>query len=175
MKRLLLLRHAKTAQDSGEGDHARALTERGRGDASLIGRYMDTHGYWPDTVLCSTSVRTLQTWELLRHELARAPQADFLKILYLATPRKILSALRNVPDDTRATLIVGHNPGTQELAVSLARQPLSSAEAEKLERMTEKYSTGTLSVFDFDVTSWRDLAPGKGILLEFVKPKDLRG
>jgi phosphohistidine phosphatase len=174
MKRLLLLRHAKTVQESGEGDHARVLTERGRSDAGLIGRYMDTHGYLPDAILSSTSARTRETWDILSGELARAPEPEFTRALYLASPKKMLALIQNAPDDAQSLLLIAHNPGTEELAGKLARKPASKAEEEKLERLKDKYSTGALTVFDFEQASWKDVALGEGILLEFVRPKDLR-
>jgi phosphohistidine phosphatase len=174
MKRLFLLRHAKTVQDSGEGDHARVLTERGRGDAGLIGHYMDMHGYLPDAVLCSTSVRTRETWDILSGELARMPDPAFTRALYLASAKQMLELIRGVPDEAGSLLVIAHNPGTEELAAKLARKPKSDAEVEKLEQLKNKYSTGGLTVFDFDQKSWKGVGLGEGILLEFVRPKDLR-
>jgi phosphohistidine phosphatase len=173
MKRLFLLRHAKTVQDSGEGDHARMLTERGRDDAGLIGNYMDTRGYLPDAVLCSTSARTRETWDLLSGELARVPEPAFTRALYLASAKKMLSLVQDVPDEVGSLLVIAHNPGTEELAAKLARKPKSEAETEKLEKLKNKYSTGGLTVFDFDQKAWKDVTLGEGILLEFVRPKDL--
>jgi len=174
MKRLFLLRHAKTVQESGEGDHARVLTVRGRGDAGLIGRYIDTHGYLPDAVLCSTSARTRETCDILSGELARAPATDFTRGLYLASAKKMLSLIQDAPAAANSLLVIAHNPGTEELAANLARKPKSDAEMEKSEQLKNKYSTGALAVFDFDRKSWKNVGLGEGILLEFVRPKDLR-
>jgi phosphohistidine phosphatase len=173
MKRLFLLRHAKTVQDTGEGDHARILTERGRDDAGLIGNYMDTRGYLPDAVLCSTSARTRETWDILSGELARVPEPAFTRALYLASAKKMLSLVQDVPDEVGSLLVIAHNPGTEELAAKLARKPKSEAETEKLAKLKNKYSTGGLTVFDFDQKAWKDVTLGEGILLEFVRPKDL--
>lgn len=174
MKRLFLLRHAKTVQDSGEGDDARVLTERGRGDAGSIGHYMDMREYLPDAVLCSTSARTRETWVILSGELARAPEPEFTRALYLASAKKMLSLIQDVPDEAGLLLVIAHNPGTEELATKLARLPKSAVELEKLDQLKNRYSTGGLAVFDFDRKSWKDIVPGEGILLEFVRPKDLR-
>ncbi|HWD49628.1 MAG TPA: histidine phosphatase family protein [Rhizomicrobium sp.] len=173
MKRLFLLRHAKTVQDTGEGDHARILTERGRDDAALIGHYMDMRGYLPDAVLCSTSARTRETWDILSGELARVPEPAFTRALYLASAKKMLSLVQDVPDEVGSLLVIAHNPGTEELAAKLARKPKSEAETEKLAKLKNKYSTGGLTVFDFDQKAWKDVTLGEGILLEFVRPKDL--
>lgn len=174
MRRLLLLRHAKAVQDSGEGDHARALTERGRKDAARMGRAMDTRGYIPDLVVCSNATRTTETWRLLSPELANATKVEFTKALYLASPKNILAQIEVSPDDVKTLMVIGHNPGIEECAVRLARKPVSKVESHKLADMREKFSTCALAVLDFDAESWSDTGSG-GILLEFLRPRDLAG
>ena len=174
MRRLLLLRHAKAVQDTGEGDHARALTERGRKDAARMGHAMDTHGYIPDLVLCSNSRRTTETWELLSPELAKTPKVELTKGLYLASPKAILAQVQEMDASVKTLMLIGHNPGIEESATRLARKPVSKAERHKLEDMREKYPTCALAVFDFEVESWSDVSGG-GILLEFIRPRDLTG
>jgi len=174
MRRLLLLRHAKAVQDTGEGDHARALTERGRKDAARMGHAMDTHGYIPDLVLCSSSRRTTETWEMLAPELAKTPEVESAKGLYLASPKNILTQIQGTAERAKTLMLIGHNPGIEECAVRLARKPASKVERHKLEDMREKFPTCALAVFDFDVESWSDVSGG-GILLEFIRPRDLTG
>lgn len=173
MRRLLLLRHAKAVQDNGEGDFARALNERGRKDSALVGRAMDTRGYIPDLVLCSSSRRTTETWELLSSELVRPPKVEFTKELYLASPKNIIATIQNTHDGVKTLMLVGHNPGIEETASRLVRKPASKAEAKKLDDMREKFPTCALAVFDFDVESWNEMTGG-GILLEFIRPRDLK-
>ncbi|HEY2032773.1 MAG TPA: histidine phosphatase family protein [Rhizomicrobium sp.] len=174
MRRLLLLRHAKAVQDTGEGDHARALTDRGRKDATRMGHAMDTHGYIPDFAVCSTSRRTTETWELLSPELAKAPKIEFTKTLYLASPKNILALIQETDQSVKTLMLIGHNPGIEECAVRLARKPVSKTERHKLDDMREKFPTCALAVFDFEVVSWSDVS-GDGILLEFIRPRDLTG
>jgi len=173
MKRLLLLRHAKAAQDAGEGDHARPLADRGRKDAGHMGHAMDVRGYLPDSVICSTSHRTTQTWDLLSVELAKSPAIEFRKELYLASPRQIVEQVHQTGDGVRSLMVIGHNPGIQECAIRLARRPVSKSEAHKLEDMREKFPTCAVAILDFDTESWSDVTGG-GILLEFIRPRDLR-
>ncbi|HTQ15707.1 MAG TPA: histidine phosphatase family protein [Rhizomicrobium sp.] len=173
MKRLLLLRHAKAAQDGGQGDHARPLTPRGEANAARMGHAIDLRGYAPDVVLCSDSRRTVQTWELLAPELGRAPAVDFRDDLYLASHKLLLAAAREAPDEADAAMILGHNPGLEDLGLRLARTPATRAEAAKLEAMREKFPTCALAVLDFGIASWSDLSPGTGALSLFLRPKDL--
>jgi phosphohistidine phosphatase len=174
MRRLLLLRHAKAAQDTGEGDHARALTDRGRQDAVHMGHAMDTRGYIPNAVFCSTSRRTTETWELISPELAKIADVEFVKDLYLASPKNIFGKIQQTKDSVKTLLLVGHNPGIEECAARLARKPMSKAESQHLDTLREKFPTCALAVLDFDVESWSDVTGG-GILLEFICPRDLRG
>lgn len=173
MRRLLLLRHAKAVQDTGEGDHDRALNERGRKDATHMGHAMDVRGYLPDLVLCSDALRTTETWNLLSLELARPPKVEFTKALYLASPKSILAQILETAHAVKTLALVGHNPGIEECAIRLARKPLSKAESHKLEDMRAKFPTCALAVLDFEVESWSD-ARGGGILLEFIRPRDLK-
>ncbi len=173
MLRLLLLRHAKAEQDSGEGDFARALTARGRNDALKMGRRPRHSCLLPDLVLCSPAKRTAETFELLVSELAKMPRVEFLKSLYLASLRKIFDAVRDAPQDVKSVMVVGHNPGMEELADRLARKPQSKAESERRETLREKFPTCTLAVLDFDVAAWGEIEPGTGTLTDFLRPKDL--
>ncbi len=134
MRRLLLLRHAKAVQDSGEGDHARALSNRGREDAARMGHAMDNRGYLPELTLCSTSRRTIETWELLSPELVKKGRVVFARELYLAALKQILAAVKTVPDDVPALMLIGHNPGMEEAASRLARKPASKAGRRKAGR-----------------------------------------
>ena len=169
MLRLLLLRHAKAEQDSGEGDFARALTARGRSDAVKMGRALDTRAYIPDLVLCSSSKRTVVTWELVQPELARTARAEFLESLYLASPKKIFDALS--AQNAKTIMAIGHNPGMEDLAAKLAHKPQNKAEAERLENLREKFPTCALAVLDFDVAAWSSIK--QGTLTDFLRPKDL--
>lgn len=175
MLRLLLLRHAKAEQDSGEGDFARALTVRGQNDAAKMGHALDTRGYIPDLVLCSSAKRTVQTCELLAPELAKAPRVEFLKSLYLAPPKKIFEVVRAMPESSKSLMVIGHNPGMEDLAGRLCRKPQSKAEAEHGAVLREKFPTCALAVLDFDVAAWRKIEPGSGALADFLRPKDLAG
>ncbi len=174
MKRLLLLRHAKT-EPAGAGieDHERELTERGRTDAPKLGRYVRDCGYTPDLILSSTSSRTTQTVELVTDALEGTRRIDYLEALYLAEPEIILSIVRLAADTLKSVMVVGHNPGLEQIATLLAREPVKRKERDRFDLIEEKFPTAALAVLDFDVTRWRDIAPGQGMLKDFVRPRDL--
>ncbi|MBV9045999.1 MAG: histidine phosphatase family protein [Alphaproteobacteria bacterium] len=174
MKRLLLLRHAKT-EPAGAGveDHDRKLMARGRDDAPKLGRYIREQGYAPELILSSTSRRTVETVELVTDVLPGTHRIDYLEALYLAEPDVMLSIIRLMPDKTRSVMVVGHNPGMEQLATFLAREPVKRRERDRFDQIEEKFPTAALAVLDFDVARWRDVAPGQGALKDFVRPRDL--
>lgn len=171
MKCLLLLRHAK-AEQTGKDDHARELTKRGRKDAARMGAWLHKH-YAIDLVLCSTSVRTRETWELVAEELGDPPKVEFVKAVYLATERAMLSVIQGTTDKANTLMLIGHNPGTEEIAASLTRASSSEDEQKRLGMLIEKYPTAALAALEFDAANWRDVKPGWGNLANFVRPKDL--
>lgn len=174
MKRLLLLRHAK-AVPGGHGidDHARELSERGRDDAPSMGRYMEKHEFVPELVLSSTSARTIETAQLAFAGFRKQPEVQLLEALYLAEPEAIIAIARRVPRKQGCVCIVGHNPGLEVCASVLARDPVRRKERDYIDAIEEKFPTCALAVLDFDVGAWRDIALGKGMLADFVRPKDL--
>ncbi|MEJ1969200.1 MAG: histidine phosphatase family protein [Rhizomicrobium sp.] len=172
MKRLLLLRHAKT-EPGGAADHERELIPRGREDAPRIGRYIRDHGYAPELILSSTARRTVETVELATEEVTTAARVDYLEALYLAEPDVILSIVRLAPDKMKSVMVVGHNPGLEQLAGFLAREPVKRRERDRFDLLEEKFPTAALAVLDFDVPRWRDIGPGGGVLTDFVRPRDV--
>ena len=123
MKRLYLLRHAKAVPADPElDDHARVLAVRGMHDAAAMARYLRKNSFVPDLVLVSTSARTRQTAELVLREIES--KADYREQLYLAEPGKILSLVQAAPQNIDGVMVVGHNPGLEELAGLLAREPV---------------------------------------------------
>lgn len=175
MRRLLLLRHAKAVPgDARTEDRERSLNARGQGDASLMGAEMHHRLYIPDLALCSPARRTVETWDRLAPEFDRAPQMELQSALYLASPKTILKLVHATEDGAEMLLVLGHNPGLEDCAGALARKPASAGEQARFEKMREKFSTCALAVLEFEVTHWRDIAPGTGALLDFIRPKDLK-
>lgn len=174
MKRLLLLRHAKAAAGSPHGsDSARSLNERGRTDAPRMGIEMQHRRYLPDLVLCSSALRTKETWQHVMPELDGAPTVRFLDDLYLASARAIAEIVRKNGDDYPVVLVIGHNPGLEECAQTLSHKPLSDQERLCANALAEKFPTCALAVLDFEIPSWRGIAPGTGTLRDFIRPKSL--
>ena len=118
-RRLVLLRHAKSAWPDLT-DHDRPLAGRGRGDAPAIGRWLRETGCVPDLVWCSTAERATQTWQLAAAELGADPPVSYEPRMYGATGGELANLVRQAPPRAKTLLLVGHNPGIQELAVTLS-------------------------------------------------------
>ena len=172
MKRLFLLRHAKAQPaDGGTEDFDRTLMLSGMQDGAAMARYLRRSDYRVDKIVSSSSARTTQTAELVLHELTA--EVEYREALYLAEPSKILAAVRAAPASVSNLMVVGHNPGLEESAALLAREPVRRKERARHEALEEKFPTCALAVLDFDIGRWRDVAQGAGKLVEFVRPKDL--
>ncbi len=170
MLRLMLLRHAKSDwSQPARSDHERPLNDRGRNAAPLIGTYMAEQHLLPQHALVSTALRTRQTWTLVRERLGGRVTTDFEDSLYDASPHAILSVIRSVPDRVHTLIVVGHNPGLQELAEGLVGHE-AGADAN---RMNDKFPTAALAVIDFDTSQWSALRPRGGRLERFVTPRSL--
>jgi len=167
MRTLLLLRHAKSSWDVKD-DHERTLAPRGARAAALLGAYLAEPGRAPDLVLCSTARRAIETWERAAEQLAKPPRVVLDEELYLAAPARILARIRRADDRARRLLVVGHNPGFQQLAVELA----GGAEAPGAARVG-KFPTCALAVFELARGAWSELSPGRVELAGFVRPADL--
>lgn len=172
MKRLFLLRHAKaTPAESSVEDYDRTLMLSGMQDAAAMARYLRRTGYAVEAIVCSAAARTTQTAELVLHELTA--EIDYRENLYLADPARILAAVRATPAAVSSLMVVGHNPGLEESAALLAREPVRRKERARHEALEEKFPTCALAILDFDVGRWRDVAQGSGRLVDFVRPRDI--
>jgi phosphohistidine phosphatase len=165
MHTLYLLRHAKSSwDDPALTDRARPLASRGQRDAKRIAKHLERLEIQPDLTLCSSAVRTRETLERVR---LSGGTVRFEDELYGASAGELLQRLRLVPEDTASVMLVGHNPGLQDVALLLAAQ---GAERDRLE---EKFPTGALATLTIERT-WSWLTPGGAVLTAYVVPKQLR-
>lgn len=167
--RLVLLRHAKSAWPD-VADHERPLGPRGLRDAPAAGRWLRDAGCVPALVICSTARRTRETWALAAGQLGAEVPVRFDERVYGAAPEELLEVVSEVSEQVRTLLLVGHNPGLEDLAVRLARKAVTTAEAEAIERLSEKFPTSAIAVLACPA-SWRELAPGSARLTDFAVPR----
>ncbi|WP_055717772.1 SixA phosphatase family protein [Streptomyces torulosus] len=166
-RRIVLFRHAK-ADWPQVSDHERPLADRGRMDAAVAGRKLADSGISFDLALCSTAVRTRETWKLAVHELPERPKTVYEERIYEASPGDLIALLNETPDDAQTVLLVGHNPGVQALAEILAGQ----AEGDARKRMSRRdFPAAAYAVISFE-GSWKSLEPGVGTLVDYWDPTE---
>ena len=162
MKTLLVLRHAKSSwNDPALDDHERPLNKRGRQDGPRMGELMREHGLVPDVVISSDALRARLTAEAVAEAARYAGEILLDPHLYMAGPADILSLLRTVQENAETVMIVGHNPGFEELV-------------EQLTGERQDLPTAALAQIVLPIDQWRDLTPStRGSLLGHWQPKDL--
>jgi phosphohistidine phosphatase len=175
MRRLMLLRHAKTENDAPSGkDQDRRLDDRGRRDAAEIGSWIAAHPPFPELVLVSPAVRSHQTWEIAWDVMQGSvppPKVDHPEELYGADPSALLQIIHAAASaDPPRLLLVGHNPGLHELAFALT----GSGNAAARRALADNLPTSGLAVIDFDIEHWDDVSFRAGRLELFVSPKLLK-
>ena len=175
MRRLMLLRHAKTETDAPSGqDRDRRLDDRGRSDAGEVGRWIADNPPFPDLVLVSSAVRAQQTWNLVWEAMkdrVPSPDVETLGEIYGAEPAELLQIVRMASSsDPGRLMLVGHNPGLHELALMLAGHGDKAAR----KALEDNLPTSGLAILEFDTDDWNDVAFRRGTLAQFVSPKLLR-
>ncbi|WP_432868891.1 SixA phosphatase family protein [Microbispora rosea] len=152
---LVVVRHAKAGQAPGLPDSERPLTPGGERDAREAGEEIRrlAPGLVPGLVLCSPSVRTRRTAELLDLD---AP-VEIERDIYEAYPDDLLGVLRHTDDEITSVVLVGHNPGVHELVAALTDARLDG------------FPPGAFAVIELDAP-WEDLAPGTGRLARMSRP-----
>lgn len=170
MKDLLLLRHAKSSWEApGRSDIDRALNKRGRKAAVRLAAWFKAQKLRPALILCSPAKRTRETLELLQAAWSKPPEIHYQERLYLAEADDLLVWLHELSDAIPSVLVIGHNPGLQELALRLL--PDSAAEASA--RIAGKFPTGALLRLSTRAKSWSGFGPGTAKLVEYVIPAEL--
>jgi phosphohistidine phosphatase len=122
----------------------------------------------PTLVLCSSARRTIETLDALRPAIGETAQVSIAPELYGADASEILEVLRAVDAQIAGVLVIGHNPGLQDLAIDLC----GDGDAELVGALRAKFPTGALATFDVQA-EWVDLGPGRARLTRFITPREL--
>jgi phosphohistidine phosphatase len=171
MKRLGLFRHAKSDwHDAKARDFDRGLNGRGRKGAMLMGQHIVAHGIRWDRILASPAVRVAQTIELAEQAVGVTIPVQWDRRIYLASSVTLADVLREVPDDVPSVLMIGHNPGLEDLIFDLVPDdgtcPLRAL-------VEEKFPTAAFAVLECEVDHWADLDDGCAKLVHLMRPRDL--
>ncbi|MEZ0449107.1 SixA phosphatase family protein [Cellulomonas sp. ICMP 17802] len=165
-RRLLLLRHAKAEHPDLIADVQRPLSLVGRRQSARVGARLAADGLVPDLVLCSTSVRTRQTWELARSTLGADPTVRYLEDLYYAGSHALAELVRAVPADVRTLLVVGHEPTMSQAAVLL-----SGPESDPTTLARVRVGVPTAGWSLLEVADWAGLTDASATLRRLAIPE----
>ena len=162
MLTLLVMRHAKSSWgEPGLSDHDRPLTERGKQDAPRVGVLLQEQGLIPDLIVTSTAKRARKTAKKVAHTCGYQGAIAETETFYLAPVDPYLAYLRQLPDEHQCVLVVGHNPGLEDVLETLTG---------RFERLT----TAALAHVTLSISDWRELAASpQGQLLHVWRPSDL--
>ena len=164
-RRLHLLRHAKSSWDDASlPDHARPLSPRGMTAAERMRRRLEDGDVRPGIVVCSTAMRARDTLERVLSSLGE-PRVLVEDALYHTGAETLLERVRAVPDDVREVMLVGHNPGLEDLIELLAVPGALTNE------VAEKFPTGALATLESDAGRWCELQPRSMSLTGLVLPR----
>jgi len=170
MKTLTLLRHAKSGDDGlAARDLDRRLNAKGRRAARAMGRHLRETGARFDAVLASPAVRVMETVEEVSAGYGRDLAPIWDRRIYLAPAAELIEVLHEAPVDAESVLLVGHNPGLEELVLALVADETDLRRGQ----VEEKYPTASVAEIALEIADWKDLAPGTGTLKRFVRPRDL--
>lgn len=165
LKRLMLLRHAKSDWHGAVADHERPLSARGHRDAPLIGRWMLEHGAVPDLILTSTALRARQTCTWVCQELGeKAPTPRLEPKLYEATATQMLTVINHVPETATSVLVISHLPGIQNLAMRLAS---AQSDEDAVLDLASHYPSAGLTVLQHE-GRWAELDGRDADVTDFV-------
>ncbi len=160
MKRLLLLRHAKSDwSDSGLADHDRPLNVRGLNAAPFMGELIARRGLVPDLIVSSPARRAAHTAELVRENSGLNVDLKLDERIYEASPYGLLRVIADLPSRYTTVMLVGHNPGMEGLI-----HLLTSVE--------ESMPTAALAIIDIDTELWGEVEPKSGFLNVVIRPRD---
>ena len=168
MKRLWLLRHAKSSWDDlSLPDRDRPLAPRGRRAAELLRAHLAATDVRPTVVLCSSSLRTRETLAAILPALGDALEIRIERELYGDGAAQLLERLRRLPNRVSSAMLIAHNPGIQDLALALA------AGGPALAGLRGKFPTGALATLELDSERWRDIDDGMATATTLVTPRSL--
>jgi phosphohistidine phosphatase len=174
MKTLGLFRHAKSDwNDARLRDFDRPLNERGRSGAGLMGVHIRDYGVKWRRILASPAVRVAETIELAAEAAGQTPPLNWDRRIYLASSPTLLELLREQEDDGRSPetiLMVGHNPGLEDLIFDLVPDDGTNPLRDAVE---DKFPTAAFAVMELQIESWRDIADGCARLVHLMRPRDL--
>ena len=161
MKKLYLLRHAKSSWDDANlADFERPLNDRGERTAPFMGKFMRENSFEPSIIISSPAVRAKQTAVLVKEAADYPCELRFDDRIYEASPRTLLQVVSEIDATHQTTMLVGHNPGMEAFICLLTGD-------------LESMPTAALAVIDMEIDAWNKIGEGCGQLRNIFRPKEL--
>ena len=170
MKTLTLLRHAKSGwNDPVTRDFDRPLNPKGRRAATMIGRHLRSLDIAFDHVVASPAIRVVETLGEVATGYGRALDAVWDRRIYLASSATLLDLVRELPASVSRVLLVGHNPGLEDLVLQL----VPDCQDLLRDAVEAKYPTASIAELGLPIDDWAQAAPAGATLARFIRPRDL--
>lgn len=164
---LILLRHGKSDWSTDDDDFDRPLKKRGKNASRQAGKWLRTNNRVPDFVVASPAKRAMQTAEISCDAMGIKEKDIYSrKHIYLATPEELLYVLEDCPEQAKCVMLVGHNPGMEDLLYYLVDGRLTIPEDGKI------MPTATLAILNMP-DSWEQLQSGSAELEILLRPREL--
>jgi phosphohistidine phosphatase len=161
MKKLLILRHAKSSWDDASlRDFERPLNERGERDAPYMGKALAERGMRPEMIVCSPAARAKRTAELVKESAGWSAPLKFDERIYEASPQTLFLIVTELGNEVSTCVLAGHNPGMEGIIKLLTGT-------------STEMPTASVAIIEFDEGSWSEIEPGNGRLAEVLRPKEL--
>jgi len=171
MKRLILLRHSKAGQTNKKilDDHERTLTDKGKDLCENIASYMKSNNYNPDLIISSSSVRTVETSELIIKNADLTGRLIVEQKLYLAHQNELFKTVQTIDESIETAMIVAHNPGIQNFSIELS----GSGDKKIFRKMRGSFPPASMAIFEINEDYWFNTSTQSGHLLDFTTNKSL--
>ncbi len=161
MKRIYLVRHAKSSWKEALPDHLRPLKKRGRKDAAKVGKYLQERGFIPSIIVSSDATRAMETAKILSEALNIEEPPTLEANLYESGVKEYLKVIQETSEDYDSIMLVGHNPIITDTALALTG-----------EKIYKWMKTSTVAILDCSVESWSELSPRSCKSISLITPKD---
>ena len=163
MKRLLIMRHAKSSwKEPDVTDHERPLKKRGKDDAHRMGKLLRSKKIVPEMIICSTAQRSRETAELLAESMKFKEAIIYSDALYMAEPSDILAEIAHHATKQKTVMVIGHNPGSEALLQILTGK-------------VESLPTASIAYVTAKIDNWKDIKNSDSLKLKNLwRPKDLK-
>ncbi|MFT7522106.1 MAG: phosphohistidine phosphatase [Kiritimatiellia bacterium] len=162
VRRLIIMRHAKSSWQHDLEDHQRPLNQRGRRAAPVIAAHLAQLGWRPEIVICSDSARTTETWRCMQEAFSPPCEVRFDHRLYLASVGTVRRVLAELPDETTTAMVLGHNPSSESYVEWLTGMPM-------------QFTTANAALLQWRGVGWQQAltTPSGAELVALLRPKEL--